>query len=124
MDQRGPASIVGTGGEHSPKLEQRYSQCGRGSGTDGLSTLNPSRAMAYLIQQANRFGTIHQRFALTAYGRGIENPLDIRAVTDADGNVDMITGFSIRSFRRSAAISSGMVLIAGNCRVAVAVDTS
>jgi len=67
---------------------------------DGIPTLNPSRAIAYLLQQADRFGTIHQRFELTAFGHGIENPLDSHAVTDVDGNVKIVTGFNMRPFQK------------------------
>jgi RHS repeat-associated protein len=50
-------------------------------------TNDVSRLLAFELQQAGNFGAISQRYNLGAFGRGQSDPLDIKAVTEAEGNV-------------------------------------
>jgi YD repeat-containing protein len=50
-------------------------------------TNDVSRLQAFELLQASNFGAISQRYTLGAFGRGQPNPLDIKAITDAQGNV-------------------------------------
>ncbi|MCC7349479.1 MAG: hypothetical protein IT446_02825 [Phycisphaerales bacterium] len=64
----------------------------------GQSINDPSRLLAYELMQAGNFGEISRRYAMSAFGRGQADPFDLRAQTDAGGNVTIRVGGRGRIF--------------------------
>ncbi|NJN12741.1 MAG: T9SS type A sorting domain-containing protein [Richelia sp. RM1_1_1] len=65
----------------------------------GEYTGDISQLLAFELQQVNSQG-IFERFNLGSFGRGWNNPWDITATTDAEGNVTIQNGGSLRFFEK------------------------
>jgi RHS repeat-associated protein len=68
----------------------------------GESTFDVSRYLSFILQKADDFGAISQRYALGAFGRGWPDPTNIQAVTDPAGNVTIEYSGRVRSFFKQA----------------------
>jgi RHS repeat-associated protein len=64
----------------------------------GEYTVDVSRLLSFELQKPDDFGAISQRYTLGAFGRGWPDPTDIKAVTDASGNVTIEYSGRVRSF--------------------------
>lgn len=62
-----------------------------------------ARLNGYLLALADEFDAVSARYALSALGRGVANPYDVRATADPAGNVLVRVGNAFRPFFAAAA---------------------